>query len=146
MQVHVVGKQINRNGVIHGDLHNLIARFDLNVFSFYRNSQVLDNFKDIVANLLFRVAVYNRKARLFLNLVRQLIFRRVGRHDLYRRINRKSQNSRNDESLDFASSTLATPHPWARSRSSTMIYTLWPVNAGESALHTPTLAPTHTSV
>ena len=124
MQVHMVGEQINRNGVIHGNLHNLLARFDLDLFSFRRNPQVLHDFEDIVANLFFRIAVYNRESRLLLNLVRQLIFRRIGRHNFYRRINRKRQNSRNDERLYFASPTLATPHLKARPRSSTPIYAL----------------------
>ena len=146
MQVHVVGKQINRYGVIHGDLHNLLARFDLDVFSFRRNPQVLHNFEDIVANLFFRIAVYNRESRLLLNLVRQLIFRRIGRHNFYRRINRKRQNSRNDEGLYFTRPALATPHPKARPRSFTPIYTLWSANGREFALHTSTLAPAHTGV
>ncbi len=108
MQVHVVGNQIDWNGVIHGDLHNLITRFDLYVFSFCRNSQVLHNFEDIVANLFFRVAVHHRKPRLLLNFVRKLIFRRVGRHDLYRRINRQSPDNRRDnEGLYFPVPALA---------------------------------------
>ena len=114
MQIQVVGKQIDRNGVIHRDLHNLLTRFDLYVFSFRRNVQILHNFKDIVANLFFRVAVHNRKTRLLLDFVSQLKFRRVWRHDLHRRVDRKRDNRGHDDGLYFPRPTLARPHAQAR--------------------------------
>jgi hypothetical protein len=145
MQVHVVGKQIDRNRVIHGDLHNSITRFDFYVFSFCRNFQVLHNFEDIFANLFVRVVVHDRKTRLLLDFVRQLIFRRVWRHDLYRRINRKDKKHGNDNGLYFACSTLARSRAPARCLSCTPISTL-PANRRVASLHSSKLASAHTGV
>ena len=146
MQVHVVGKQINRNGVIHGDFYNLITRFDLYVFSFCRNSQVLHDFEDIFAYLFFRVAIHHRKSRLLLDFVCQLIFRCVGRHDLYRRINRKGENRRNDDGLYFARPTLATPRRSGALPLAHADLPLLPANGRVSSLHTSKLASAHTCV
>jgi hypothetical protein len=144
MQVHVVGEQINRNDVIHGDFYNLITRFDLDVFSFCWNAQVLHDFEDIIAYLFFRVAIHHRKSRLLLNFVCQLIFRCIGRNDFYRRINRKGEYRRNKDGLYFTRPTLATPD--ARARSFWRTAMLLPANGRASCLHTSTLASAHTCV
>ena len=146
MQVHVVGKQIDRNGVIHGNPHNLLTRFDLYVFSFCRNSQVLHYFEDIFAYLLFRIAVHHRKTRLFLDFVRQLVFRRVGRNDLYRRVNRKGEYRRNKDGLYFARPPLATPNSRAHWIQHTLVSALLPANERVSSLHTSKLASAQTGV
>jgi hypothetical protein len=146
MQVHVVGKQIDRNGVIHGNPHNLLTRLDLYVFSFCRNSQVLHYFEDIFAYLLFRIVVHHRKTRLFLDFVRQLVFRRVGRNDLYRRVNRKGENCGNQDGLYFARPPLATPAAQAHFPWRTPITALLPANRRASNLHTSKLASPQTSV
>jgi hypothetical protein len=144
MQVHVVGKQIDRNRVVHADLHNLITRCDLYVFSFCRNFQVLHYFVHIVAYLIIRVAVHHRKTRLLLDFVGQLIFRRVGRHDLHRRVNSKGQNRGNDDGLNLACAVLASSRAlglWYKASSA-----LSRANLRLSGLHASKLASGHTPV
>jgi hypothetical protein len=146
MQIHVVGKQIDRNRVIHGDLHNSITRFDLYVVSFYRNFQILHNFEDIFANLFVRVVVHHRKTRLLLDFVGQLVFRRIWRDDLYRRVNSKDDNRRNDDGLYFAFATLARPDAPKRHLWCTPVSAFLPANGRVSSLHSSKLASAQTSV
>src|SRR5204863_180296 len=84
MEIRVVEEQVHRDGVFHRDLHDGIGVEYLDDVALCRNFQFLHDLENIVANLLFRVAIYHREARLFLNFVGKLIIRDINRYDFER--------------------------------------------------------------
>ena len=101
MEIQVVEKQVHRNGVFQRNFHDGIVCGHLDGLALGRNFQILDDFKDIVANLLLGIAIHDGKARLLLHFVRELIVRYVGRDDFDRGINDEQQDRDENDRLEL---------------------------------------------
>src|SRR6267154_30959 len=102
MEVPMVKKQINGDGVLHGNLYDRVVGGDDDGLAFDRDLQVLDDLENIVANLFFRVAINDRKTRLLLHLVGQLIRRYINRHKLDGGKDGVHHDCEDDDGLEFA--------------------------------------------
>jgi len=78
MEIEVVDQEVHGDGVIHLNFYQRLIGDDLNFFFLDRNVQVLHDFKNILSDLLFGVAVDVRVASLFLHFVGKLILGDVG--------------------------------------------------------------------
>jgi hypothetical protein len=81
MEIELVDEQVDRNGVVHADFHDVRVGDDFDFFSLDRDFQVLHDFENIVANLLVGIVVHDGKARLFLHFVGKLILGYVSGED-----------------------------------------------------------------
>src|SRR5258708_25895368 len=81
MQVQLVDEQVDRNGVVHADFHDVVVGDDFDFFALDGDLQIFHDFVDVVADLLFVVAVDDGEAGLFLHFVGELILRDVGGKD-----------------------------------------------------------------
>src|SRR5260370_38276826 len=102
MKICVIEEHVNGNGVIHRNLHDGIRIEFLDGVAIPRNIQFLRDLENIVANLLFVVAIHHREARLFLHFVGELIIRYIDRHDFDRGIDNEQDDRQDNDSLELA--------------------------------------------
>src|SRR5215472_6200385 len=102
MNVRVVHQHIYGNAVLQRDFHHGIVGNHFDVLPLRGNIEVLYNLENVVANLVLGIAVHDRKARLFLHLVGELVLVHVSRHDLPRRVNCQHHNDDNEDALQPA--------------------------------------------
>src|SRR5882762_7678646 len=112
MKIHVVEEQVHRDRVVRRYLHDGIRGQYLDGVALHRKFQFLNDLENIVANLIFGVAIHHREARLFQHLVRELIVRNIDRHNLDRGIDDEQQDHQVNDGLDLAFSPFGAAVQW----------------------------------
>ena len=106
MEVHLVDQEVHRDGVVAGDLDDVLIGDDLDVFALDGDFQVFDHFKDLVPYLLFGVVIDDREPGLFLHFVGELILCDVRRQYLEGDERAIDEDGGPKDGLDCAAATL----------------------------------------
>src|SRR5579859_9540 len=92
VQVHLVNDQVHGNGVVHGNLDQLLRCKNLDLIARYGNAQLLHLLKDGVADHVLRVAIHNRELGFLLYFVGELVFREIDGKNLEGSVGDKYQD------------------------------------------------------
>jgi len=106
MEVHLVDQEVHRDGVVAGDLDDVLIGDDLDVFALDGDFEVFDHFKDAVANLLFGVVIDDREPGLFLHFIGELILCDVRRQYLEGDERAIDEDGGPEDGLDCAAAAL----------------------------------------
>ena len=107
VKLHFVNEQVDRNRVIERNSYDRRVGQNLDLVFFDWYVQVHGLFEDALADLLFRIAVYHSKARLFLHFIGELIFSDVRRKQADRTKYPENDNRRVGNRLELPRPTLS---------------------------------------